>query len=356
MQGVAVELGDLDSSTLVALVSHAGTLGIDIHTGSDWAVLVGAASRLGALARPWGLPPPLAGVADAVGRALTPEPPAVWVTARGPLPLDRPRLMGILNVTPDSFSDGGQFLSPDAALAQVDRLMADGADLIDLGGESTRPGNEPVTEREERERVIPVVTAVARRHPGVLLSIDTVKAEVARAAVDAGAAIVNDVSGFRLDPAMGPAVAAAGAGAVLMHSRGSVATMARLDQAQYSPDVVSVVRAELGEALGRATAAGVEIDRIVLDPGFGFAKTAEQNLELCDGLAVLLSLGRALLVGPSRKRFLGSVTGREVPERDVATAAASVLAFERGARIFRVHNVAVTRDALAVAHAVRGAA
>ncbi len=356
MQGVAVELEGLDTSTLLALVSQAGTLGIEIHTGDDWAVLAGAASRLGALARPWGVPPPLAGVADAVGRALTPEPPTVWVTARGPLSLDVPRLMGILNVTPDSFSDGGRFLAPAAALAQADRLLADGADLIDLGGESTRPGSEPVPEQEELDRVIPVVAEVARRHPGVLLSIDTVKASVARAAVDAGAAIVNDVSGFRLDPAIGSTVAATGAGAVLMHSRGTVSTMARLDQAQYAPDVLSAVRTELAEALDRATTAGVEVDRIVLDPGFGFAKTAEQNLELCDGLAVLLTLGRALLVGPSRKRFLGSVTGREVPDRDVATAAAAVLAFERGARIFRVHNVAVTRDALAVAHAVRGAA
>src|SRR5690606_39087187 len=193
------------------------------------------------------------------------------------------------------------------------------------------------------------------RHPGVPVSVDTVKAAVARAALDAGAAIVNDVSAFRLDPAMAGVVAATGAGVILMHSRGSVSTMARLDHAEYAPDVVTGVRDELAAALDRALESGIAAERVVLDPGFGFAKTADQNLALLDGLEALRPLGRALLVGPSRKRFLGSVTGREVAERDVATAAACVLAWERGARLFRVHQVGVTRDALAVAHAVRGA-
>jgi len=190
---------------------------------------------------------------------------------------------------------------------------------------------------------------------GIPLSIDTVKSGVARRALEAGAWIVNDVSAFRLDPAMAAVVADRGAGAILMHSRGSVSSMARLDHAEYAPDVVSGVRDELAAALDGALAAGIPADRLVLDPGFGFAKTAEQNLALLDGLEALLGLGRALLVGPSRKRFLGGVTGREVAERDVATAAACALAWERGARLFRVHNVAATRDALAVAHAVRGA-
>jgi dihydropteroate synthase len=354
MAALAIELSGLDDSTLLALVHHAGQLGLEVVTGADWAVLGGPEARLGALARPLVVPPPLAEVATEVGLLLPPEPASCWVTARGPIQLDRPVILGILNLTPDSFSDGGRFLAPEAAVAQADRLVADGAAILDLGGESTRPGSDPVPESEELARVIPVLQALVRRHPGIPVSIDTVKAGVARAAIDAGAAIVNDVSAFRLDPAMARTAAESGAGAILMHSRGTVSTMARLDHAEYAPDVVTAVRAELRIALERAVAAGVAQDRIVLDPGFGFAKTAEQNLLLSDRLAALVSLGRPLLVGPSRKRFLGSVTGREVADRDVATAAACLVAYERGARLFRVHNVAVTRDALAVAAAVRG--
>jgi len=354
LRPAAVELVGLDEPTLLALVRHAGQLGLEVLTGADWAVLSGSEARLSALARPWVVPPELAQVADLVGRALPPEPPAHWITSRGNLPLARPLVMGILNVTPDSFSDGGRYLSADQALVQADRLLAEGADLLDVGGESTRPGSEPVPEAEERARVLPIVTALVQRHPAVPISVDTVKSAVAHAALVAGAAIVNDVSGGRLDPEMAATVARAGAGFVLMHSRGTVSTMARLDHAEYVPDVVTGVREELAQRLEAALAAGVTPDQIVLDPGFGFAKSADQNLLLCDRLAALLSLGRPLLVGPSRKRFLGSVTGREIAERDVATAAACVVAFERGARVFRVHNVALTRDALAVAAAVRG--
>lgn len=354
MTAAAVELVGLGPDTLLALVQHAGQLGLEVVTGGDWAVIGGSESRLGALARPWGVPPPLAELAKEVGRLLTPEAPRVWLTARGPVHLDRPVLVGILNLTPDSFSDGGRFLSPDAALAQADRMLADGAGVLDLGGESTRPGSEPVPESEELGRVLPVLEALVRRHPGVPISVDTVKADVARRALTAGAAIVNDVSGLRLEPGLGGVAAQGGAGVILMHSRGTVSTMARLDHAEYDPDVVTVVRDELRVSLDAALAAGVAVDHVVLDPGFGFAKTAEQNLMLCDRLGALLSLGRPLLVGPSRKRFLGSVTGREVADRDVATAAACVMAYERGARLFRVHNVAIARDALAVAHAVRG--
>jgi len=289
-----------------------------------------------------------------VGRALPAELPTTWTTARGSIPIDRPVIFGILNVTPDSFSDGGKFLSPDAALAQADRLLTDGAHVLDVGGESTRPGNEPVGTEAELARVLPVVEALVRRHPTVPVSVDTVKAEVARATLDAGASILNDVSAFRLEPAMAEVAARGGAGVILMHSRGSVSTMARLDHAEYAPDVVSAVSAELGVALDRAIAAGVGPDHIVLDPGFGFAKTADQNLLLLDQLPALRILGRPLLVGPSRKRFLGSVTGRDVSQRDAATASACALAYERGARLFRVHNVAQTRDALAVAAAVAG--
>ena len=356
MRAAALELSGLDDTTLLALVRYAGQLGLGALTGDDWAIVAGSEAHLSALARPWVVPPLLAEVAHAVGLLLTPELPTVWLTARGPVQLDRPVILGILNLTPDSFSDGGRFLQAAEALAQADLLLADGATLLDLGGESTRPGSEPVTEAEELARVLPIVSALVRRHPSLLLSVDTVKGVVARAAIDAGAAVVNDVSAFRLDPSAAKAVAATGAGAILMHSRGTVSTMARLDDAEYAPDVVSCVRDELRAALEVALTAGIAPDAVVLDPGFGFAKTAGQNLLLLDQLAALRSLGRPILVGPSRKRFLGSVTGREVGERDVATAAACVLAYERGARLFRVHNVATTRDALAVAHAVRGMA
>lgn len=354
LRPAAVELVGLDDATLLALVRHAGQLGLDLITGEDWAIVSGSEARLSALARPWVVPPELGPLAELVGRALPPGPSAHWVIARGSVPLDRPVIMGILNVTPDSFSDGGRYLSPEQALEQAERLLAEGADVLDIGGESTRPGSEPVPEQDELMRVLPIVEALARRHPDAALSVDTVKASVAGAALDVGARIVNDVSGGRLDSEMGRTVARHGAGVVLMHSRGSVSTMARLDHAEYVPDVVSGVREELGQRLDAALTAGVTPDQVVLDPGFGFAKTAEQNLLLCDRLASLLPLGRPLLVGPSRKRFLGSVTGREITERDVATAAACVVAYERGARLFRVHNVAMTRDALAVAHAVRG--
>jgi dihydropteroate synthase len=353
-RGLAIELEGLDPSTILPLVHYAGDLGLDILTGEDWALLGGSAARLSSLARPWIVPPELSAVAEAVGLQLPAEPVALWPTARGTITLDHPVIVGIINTTPDSFSDGGKFLSPDAAVAQADTLVADGAGIIDVGGESTRPGNEPVPVAEELGRVLPLVAALVKRHPAIPVSVDTVKAEVAAAVLGAGAAIINDVSGFRLDPAMAGVVARGRAGAILMHSRGTVSTMARLDHAEYAPDLLTAVKQELGQAMDRALKAGVPAERIVLDPGFGFAKTAEHNLRLLDQLGVLASLGRPVLVGPSRKRFLGSVTGREVAERDAATAAACVMAYERGARLFRVHNVALVRDALAVAHAVRG--
>ena len=354
LRPAAVELVGLEMGTVMALLGHAQQLGLEILTGDDWAIVAGSEARLGALARPWTVPPELSEVAERVGRALTPEAPTHWTIRQRSLSLARPLLFGILNVTPDSFSDGGKFLSPDAALAQADRLLAEGADVLDVGGESTRPGSEPVPEAEELARVLPIVEALVRRHPGVPVSVDTVKAGVARSVTAAGASIINDVSGGRLDPAMHRTVAEAGAGFVLMHSRGTVSTMARLDHAEYAPDVVVGVREELRALYEQALAAGMTPDQVVLDPGFGFAKTGEQNLLLLDQLGTLLTLGRALLVGPSRKRFLGSVTGREVADRDAATAAACVVAYERGARLFRVHHVGMARDALAVAHAVRG--
>jgi dihydropteroate synthase len=200
--------------------------------------------------------------------------------------------------------------------------------------------------------VVPIVEALVREHPGLLVSVDTVKATVARAALASGAAIVNDVSAFRLDSAMAAVVAEARAGVVLMHSRGSILEVASYTHADYSGDVVAGVLAELRQALDAAAAAGVGPDATVIDPGFGFSKTVEQNVTLFDQLAALEALGRPILVGPSRKRFLGSMTGLPLEERDRATAVACALAYERGARLFRVHDVAGAREALSLARAV----
>jgi dihydropteroate synthase len=268
--------------------------------------------------------------------------------------LDRPVLMGILNVTPDSFSDGGRFIELDAALAQADVLLEAGAALIDVGGESTRPGrDEPVPGDVELARVLPVVEALVRRHPQLRLTVDTVKADVARAVLGAGAAAINDVSGLRLDPGLGAVVAQAGAGLVLMHSRGSILEIASYTHATYG-DIVGEVLAELRAPLAAAAAAGVAPGATVVDPGLGFSKTPEQNILLFDRLDALQALGRPVLVGPSRKRFLGAVTGQPVEARDRATATACALAWERGARLFRVHDVAAARDALALAQAIGG--
>jgi dihydropteroate synthase len=350
---LALHLTGLDQEALEALVRVGGTLGLEVVTGADWALLAGSRSRLSAFARPWTVPEVLAQAAVQVGLALPPEPPDRWLTARGALPLDRPVLMGILNVTPDSFSDGGRFTGTDAALAQAEVLLADGATIVDVGGESTRPDRESeVPAVEELARVVPVIDALVRAHPDLPISVDTVKSEVARAALEHGAAIVNDVSAFRLDPAMARVSAAAGAGVVLMHSRGGILDLASYRHAVYPEGVVAEVMAELRAAIAAAAAAGVAPERIALDPGLGFSKTVEQNVELFDQLAALESLGRPLLVGPSRKRFLGALTDTPLDQRDRATAVACAMAWERGARIFRVHAVAAAREALALASGV----
>ena len=354
IHSLAFHLTGLDQGTLEALVRLSGSLGLEVVTGSDWAILAGSRSRLSAFARPWLVPETLASAATAVGLAMPAEPVTAWRTARGVVPLDRPVVVGILNLTPDSFSDGGRFAGLDAALARADQLLESGASVLDLGGESTRPGRtEPVPADEERARVVPVVEALTRRHPGVVVSVDTVKASVARAALEAGAAAINDVSALRLDPAMASVVAAAGAGLVLMHSRGSILEIASYTHAVYA-DVVAEVIGELREALALASAAGVAQDSTVLDPGLGFSKTVEQNILLFDRLEAFQALGRPVLVGPSRKRFLGAVTGQPVEARDQATATACALAWERGARLFRVHDAESARDALALAHAIGG--
>jgi dihydropteroate synthase len=256
------------------------------------------------------------------------------------------RIMGIVNVTPDSFSDGGRFLAADDAIAQGRRLTAEGADLLDVGGESTRPGAEPVPEAEELRRVLPVVEALAEE--GAAVSIDTVKAAVARAALDAGARFVNDVTAFRGDPEMASLVAESGAECCLMHMKGEPRTMQ--DDPRYG-DVVAEVKAFLEERMSFAIGEGVAEERIVLDPGIGFGKTVEHNLELLRRLDAIVALGRPVVVGASRKAFLGRLTGRDAGDRVAATVAANVLALERGASVFRVHDVAAVRDGLAVAAA-----
>jgi dihydropteroate synthase len=259
--------------------------------------------------------------------------------------------MGVLNVTPDSFSDGGRYSDPELALERAAAMVAEGAGILDVGGESTRPGAAPVDPREEIGRVVPVVRLLSARL-GVPISIDTRRAEVARAALDAGADVVNDVSSLT-DPAMARVVADAGAGLVLMHMRGTPATMQ--DDPVYA-DVAAEVAAELGDRLATATAAGIPAERIVVDPGIGFGKTYAHNLELIARLDVLTRLGRPILVGPSRKAFLGALLGgAPATGRAVATAAACTVALLKGARIFRVHDVRIVWEALRVADAIGAA-
>jgi dihydropteroate synthase len=253
--------------------------------------------------------------------------------------------MGVVNVTPDSFSDGGFFFSPDAAVAHAQSLRADGADVIDIGGESTRPGADPVPPGAELERVIPVVEALRNE----TVSIDTRKAAVASAALRAGASIVNDVSALRHDPDMAGVVASAGAGCCLMHMLGDDPRTMQADP-RYD-DVVSDVKAFLEERLAFAVAEGVAEERVWLDPGIGFGKTIDHNLELLRRLDEIVAIGRPVVVGTSRKSFLGRLTGRAERERDAATIATNVMALERGASVFRVHEVRGTVDALKVAAA-----
>ncbi len=254
--------------------------------------------------------------------------------------------MGIVNVTPDSFSDGGRFLDPDAAVSHGLALRAAGASLLDVGGESTRPGAERVEPAVERDRVLPVVEALAAA--GAVVSIDTMNAETAVAAVRAGARIVNDVSGGLADPDMLPAVAETGADVVLQHWRGASADM--YARAEYV-DVVREVSAELTARVAAAAAAGIAPDRVIVDPGIGFGKRGDQNWVVLRDLARIAGLGHRVLVGTSRKRFLLDVLGEDASteRRDLATAVTSVLAAQAGAWAVRVHDVAATRDALQVA-------
>ena len=353
---LAFHLTGLDQGTLEALVRFGGGLGLEVVTGDDWAIVAGSRSRMSAFARPWTAPEPLLEVA-APGRARDAGRSRV---RRGAPPVDPfrstgPILVGILNVTPDSFSDGGRFTGADAALAHADALLRDGATVIDVGGESTRPGRTELVSTEEELRRVRArgrgAGAGAPRSPRIDRYREGGGGQARRSSE--GAAIVNDVTAFRFDPAMAGVVAAAGAGAILMHSRGGLLEIASYQHADYGGDVVGGVLAELRETLSAADRRRESRrTRSCSTPGFGFSKTVEQSVALFDQLAALQALGRPLLVGPSRKRFLGAITGLPVEDRDRATAAACALAWERGARLFRVHAVAAAREALAVAQAL----
>lgn len=277
-----------------------------------------------------------------------------WRHATGTLSVDKPRILGVVNVTPDSFSDGGRLTSLDDARRHIDRLVREGADVIDIGGESTRPqGAMPVSADEELRRVMPVLLAAKRDHPDIPLSIDTVKARVAHEALAAGASIVNDVSAFRLDDDMARVCAEGGAGVVLMHSRGDVADMGTFVHAMYGDDPVGEALAELRRQVLAADRAGIAHECIVVDPGIGFAKRAEHSLAMLAQLERFVALEFPVLVGVSRKRFIGRITGVDTPsERVFGTIGANVAALTRGAMLFRVHDVRANREALDVAWAI----
>ena len=260
----------------------------------------------------------------------------------------RPSVMGIVNVTPDSFSDGGVNLRAKDAIASARRMHDEGAAIVDVGGESTRPGAEPVSLDEELRRIEPVLEALQGEVP---VSIDTAKAEVARRALELGAVLVNDVTALRGDAELAGIVAGSDAHLCLMHMLGQPRTMQ--DDPRYE-DVVSEVKAFLEERLGFAVSEGIPEERVWLDPGIGFGKTLAHNLELLRRLDEIVAVGRPVVLGVSRKRFIGTLTGKSEPDRMAGGLAANVLAFERGAHMFRVHDVAETREALTVAAATVG--
>lgn len=282
----------------------------------------------------------------------------------------RPMIFGILNVTPDSFSDGGNFVSTEAALAQADRLISEGADAVDIGGESTRPGAKPVPARDELKRVLPVIRGIRSRWAEIPISIDTVKAEVARAALAEGASIVNDVSGMSLDPEMPAVCAEAGCCVVLMHSRGSVADMASYENAVYGDDPVGEVISELEESIQLAQSAGIHPGRIAVDPGIGFSKKTGHSLAVLVELKRIVALGYPVFIGASRKRVIAELIRYTTPtsspsagttlapqmishdDRDMTTVGVNVVALYSGARIFRVHRVRPNRLALDAAWAL----
>ena len=258
--------------------------------------------------------------------------------------------MGILNVTPDSFSDGGNYVDPEAAAEHAAAMLDEGAAIIDVGGESTRPGSDPVSPEEEARRVVPVIERIVAARPGAIISVDTYRSATAAAALEAGAAIVNDVTALRGDPRMAAVVSEAGCPVILMHMQGEPKTMQ--SEPRYT-DVVREVNDFLRSRVEHAVAAGVGEENVIVDPGIGFGKTVDHNLTLLRDLKSVVDLGFPVLVGASRKRFIGSITGvEEAAERVFGTVASTVLAYERGATLFRVHDVGANSEALAVAEAV----
>lgn len=260
-----------------------------------------------------------------------------------------PVIMGILNVTPDSFSDGGEFFEAGAAADRAIEMLDEGAGIVDVGGESTRPGADSVSDEEEARRVVPVIREILAARPGAVISIDTYHAATAEAALEAGAGIVNDVTALNGDPRMAEVVAGAGCSVVLMHMLGEPKTM---QESPHYDDVVSEVRESLARRAEAAIEAGISPEAVILDPGIGFGKTLEHNLALIENLDAIVDLGFPVLFGASRKSFVGKVSGGEAGERLFGTVATSVLAYERGANIFRVHDVRANREALEVAAAV----
>ena len=264
-----------------------------------------------------------------------------------------PVLIGILNVTPDSFSDGGDFLDPEKAAARAVAMLDEGAHVIDIGGESTRPGSDPVSPEEEIDRVVPVIHAIFAERRDVVISVDTYRATTAETAIEAGAGIINDVTALRGDERMVSVVAEVGCPVILMHMQGEPKTM---QQDPRYDDVVREVRDFLEERADHAVSAGARPENIVLDPGIGFGKTVDHNLTLLRRLDAIVDLGFAVLVGASRKGFVGSITGvGEARERVFGTVATTVMAYERGATLFRVHDVHANREALAMAGAILAA-
>ena len=276
--------------------------------------------------------------------------PSGRVTLRGGVLslAERVHVMGILNVTPDSFSDGGRYVDADAACAHAMAMIEQGADLLDIGAESSKPGAVAIDEEEERRRLLPIVRELWRRTT-IPLSIDTTKAAIAEEALDAGAALINDISALRFDPRMASVVARSGAGVILMHMQGTPVTMQRTASYTY---VVEDVRAFLAARLEVAQQAGIPRDRILLDPGIGFGKNCEHNVTLLNHLGAFQTLGRPIVVGVSRKAFLGKILGRTIDERLMGTAGAVAIAIMKGARVVRVHDVAPIRDVVKIVEAI----
>jgi dihydropteroate synthase len=258
-------------------------------------------------------------------------------------------IMGVLNVTPDSFSDGGQWLNPEIAIERAQQMIAEGADIIDIGGESTRPGASYVEEDEEITRIAPILT-VLRKLTNVPLSIDTRKAVVARVALDLGADIINDVSALQDDPGMAQLIEESGAGVVLMHRQGNSMTMQKSPQYE---DIVGEIKAFLSERVSMAQSMGISADHIIVDPGIGFGKTLNHNLEILRNIGEFLPLGQPIMIGVSRKAFIGTLTGKPVGEREMGNSAAVAVAVWLGAHIVRVHDVGAMHDVIRVAQALR---